>query len=243
MTSGDDCHYACRYNCVASRDLQQRADAVIRRKTAVVEFGRAELPVDDDRIKLRMLASLDVRPGDKVLTARISQREHTRKERTSIENRQHRVRRRPSEDRAPCLWPAWRPSPMKLKPHQHRKGGPEPEEPGGEGNEPRRQEVPPWHSETIRRPSGPRREESRPRKLKPHQHRRTAHRLKELAEIAVDPQEKKSRLRQGGAIRTLADLAEKRQQRADSCNALLFFFELRPRRNCLVSSMHCDLCR
>jgi len=52
---------------------------VIRRKTAIVEFGRAELPVDDDRIKLRMLASLDVRPGDKVLTARISQREHTRK--------------------------------------------------------------------------------------------------------------------------------------------------------------------
>jgi hypothetical protein len=52
---------------------------MIRRRTVEVEFGRAELPVDDDRIKLRMLASLDVRPGDKVLTTRITQREHTRR--------------------------------------------------------------------------------------------------------------------------------------------------------------------
>jgi len=53
-------------------------------------------------------------------------------------------------------------------------------------------------------------------KFKPHQHRRAAHRLKELAEIAVDPQEKKSLLDKAGLFETLADLAEKRQQRADS---------------------------
>jgi hypothetical protein len=77
---------------------------MIRRRTVEVEFSRDELPIDDDAVKLRVLRTLELGRGDKVLTIRVAQRQFYTPFHVSLQGSRLRRGRRPAERTNPLSW-------------------------------------------------------------------------------------------------------------------------------------------